>query len=112
VGAALEYEYEIPKADALELLATCTHTVTKVRTKVPADDGLYWEVDQFSGANDGLVLAEIELPSLDTSVELPDWLGDEITGDHSYANSRLALVPKLDHHLQYPIENVLLKANT
>ena len=107
VGSANEFEYEIPIADASSLLASCKNKIQKMRYTIHVDEDLCWEIDQFFGANDGLILAEIELPSLDTPIALPSWVGDAITGDHSYANSRLAVDPKTDHHLLFPWETVM-----
>ena len=91
-----EFEYPIPVADAEELLALCGGVIVeKVRTRVPAPD-VTWEVDEFSGDNAGLVTAECELTSEDQEFVRPDWLGDEVTGDHRYANSSLARHPFRD----------------
>lgn len=89
-----EYEYEIPYADARAMLdGLCLYKVTKMRYKIQAEKGLVWEVDEFSGANVGLVLAEIELPDEETAFQLPSWLGAEITHDGRYSNARLAVEP-------------------
>lgn len=85
-----EFEYPIPLADAQTILdVMCPMQVTKERTRI-ALGGHLWEVDEFFGANAGLVLAEIELPSETTPFELPDWLGDEVTADGRYTNAYLA----------------------
>lgn len=86
-----EFEYDLPLADAEEMLTTlCTgRSITKTRHLVP-HDGLTWEVDVFEGPLAGLVIAEVELPSTDHPVGLPAWAGREITGDHRYANAALA----------------------
>lgn len=89
----LEFEYEIPVADAKELLELCVGArIEKYRTKISLND-LVWEVDEFLGANAGLILAEVELSSEDQSVELPAWVGKEVTGDARYFNSQLAKSP-------------------
>lgn len=89
----LEFEYEVPVADAKEMLELCSEPpVEKHRTRIPAGD-LVWEVDEFLGSNAGLILAEVELESEDQSIELPQWIGDEVTGDPRYFNSRLAKCP-------------------
>lgn len=92
-GAALsrdEYEYDVPLAYGRELMAHAgTHLVEKRRYEVPFA-GRDWEVDVFEGRHAGLVLAEIEMESEDAAVSLPDWLGDEVTGDQRYYNSALA----------------------
>ncbi len=94
-GAARpEYEYPIPPADAGALLdALCLPgQIDKTRHCIP-HGGLVFEVDVFHGANEGLVLAEVELPATDTVVEQPDWLGDEVTGDPRFFNAYLARHP-------------------
>ena len=85
-----EYEYEVPLADGRELLGHCgPHVVEKVRHAVPFA-GRNWEVDVFEGRHAGLVMAEIEMESEDAEVQLPDWLGAEVTADRRYYNSALA----------------------
>lgn len=89
-----EWEKEIPLQDALDLFPLCHGgDIDKTRYIVPAGDGLAFEVDVFHGANEGLVMAEIELPSPDTPFPRPDWLGDEVTGDKRYYNSYLTEHP-------------------
>jgi len=84
-----EWEYEIPEADARELLELSqTGVIDKVRYIVPFG-GRRWEVDVFERPA-GVVLAEVELPSEDAPVELPPWVGREVTGDPQYYNSSLA----------------------
>lgn len=88
--ARAEYEYEIPLTEALELLALCgERRLTKQRYIVPYA-GHRWEVDVFSGRHEGLILAELEVASAEERYELPDWLGEEVTGDPHYYNSTLA----------------------
>ncbi len=91
-----EFEYAIPVADAVELLALCEQPLLdKTRFRV-ACEGLTWEVDEFHGRNQGLIVAEVELASADQAVTLPDWIGAEITGVHRYANSSLVARPFAD----------------
>lgn len=86
-----EWEYEIPLADARAMLAAaCSSMLSKTRYIVPATDGLRWEVDEFHGCLDGLVVAEIELPDEDYPVDSPAFIGREVTGDPRYYNSNLA----------------------
>ncbi|MBX2805701.1 MAG: CYTH domain-containing protein [Hyphomicrobiales bacterium] len=88
-----EFEYPIPLDDAAQLLAQCQgHPIEKIRHVVPWH-GLEWEIDLFSGANDGLVVAEIELQSVDQQVELPGWIGEEVTGQDRYSNNGLSVHP-------------------
>lgn len=94
IGAArAEYEYPMPVEDARKILETlCVGTLEKVRHYVERD-GLTWEVDEFLGANAGLLVAEIELDSADQKFSLPEWLGRELTDDRRYYNHYLATHP-------------------
>lgn len=88
-----EFEYAIPLGDARELLAMCEMPlIEKTRYTVP-HAGLAWEVDEFHGANAGLVVAECELQAEDQPVDKPEWVGEEVTGDARYFNSSLATRP-------------------
>lgn len=94
VGATrAEFEYEIPLADATQLLALCDGPVVDKIRHLASVGGMGWEVDEFLGANAGLVLAEIELQSEAQTFERPTWLGDEVTGDGRYVNANLAAHP-------------------
>jgi adenylate cyclase len=89
----LELEYAIPVLEAEALMQLRQGAVIdKVRHVVPQDD-LVWEVDVFSGENLGLVIAEIELRHEDQHIELPPWVGGEITGQPQYYNSSLVQRP-------------------
>ena len=91
-----EWEYQIPIDDAKELLNLCepeSVIIEKTRYIIEVED-LKWEIDEFHGGLNGLVVAEIELPSEDTSFELPSFIGQEVTGDPKYYNSNLS---KLSH---------------
>ncbi len=91
-----EFEYEIPYADALGLLELCAGpTIEKYRSLIPCGQHL-WEVDEFLGENEGLVVAEIELGAEDESFEKPLWLGEEVSSDKRYFNSKLAQFPYRD----------------
>jgi CYTH domain-containing protein len=88
-----EFEYPIPLADAEALLALCQQPlIEKVRYRVE-HAGHVWEVDEFASDNAGLVVAEIELHSADQLLELPDWVGEEVTLDPRYYNASLQLIP-------------------
>lgn len=88
-----EFEYEIPAGDARDLLEMCLPSVIdKTRHRVEFG-GHVWEVDVFHGANDGLVLAEVELDDVSVSPELPPWLGAEVSADPRYYNACLASHP-------------------
>jgi adenylate cyclase len=90
----LEYEYEIPKSDALEMLDRFKPEGTeKIRYRIPEGTGLVWEVDEFLAANQGLIIAEIELSAEDQNFSKPEWLGEEVTYDKRYSNSNLAVQP-------------------
>jgi adenylate cyclase len=88
-----EWEKEIPVAEVEELLKICEPgVIDKTRYLVPAGKFTF-EVDEFYGENQGLVVAEIELPSEQESFEKPDWLGQEITGVVRYYNVMLMKHP-------------------
>ena len=89
-----EYEYKIPKSDAREMLDTLClpGNIEKTRSRVPFG-GMVWEVDEFKGANAGLLIAEVEMPSADYALKLPAWVGAEITGDGRYSNAELSKTP-------------------
>lgn len=84
-----EFEYEIPVTDALEMFERLELKVlSKIRYLVPFENHT-WEVDVFEGKLDGLVVAEIELSSVDELFEKPDWILNEVTEDTSYLNANL-----------------------
>ncbi|UOK43283.1 MULTISPECIES: CYTH domain-containing protein [Flavobacterium] len=89
----LEWEKEIPLAEAELLLPLCEQgTIDKIRHEIAVGNHIY-EVDVFSGENQGLVIAEIELSSESESFEKPNWLGKEVTGDQRYYNAYLSNHP-------------------
>lgn len=89
-----EFEKEITIDEALSLLTLCEPgTIDKVRYLVPLEDGHVVEVDEFHGANEGLVLAEIELGDENEAYLRPDFLAEEVTGDRRYYNSQLRRRP-------------------
>lgn len=89
----LEFEYDIPFEDCTELLELCEQPlIEKTRYKIPIGN-LVWEIDEFHGVNDGLIVAECELESEDQAVDKPDWVGEEVTGDPRYFNSNLIANP-------------------
>lgn len=95
VGATRsEYEYEIPAADADEMLnALCEKPIIeKNRYKIPLG-GITWEVDEFLGVNEGLIVAEVELQSEDQSLPKPAWIGEDVTDDPRYFNANLIARP-------------------
>ena len=84
-----EFEFGIPVEDAEQLLDMCAISLTKIRHYVTFGD-YTWEVDEFTGAHQGLWLAEVELPTEDASFERPAWIGHEVTEDPRYSNVSLA----------------------
>ncbi len=88
-----EYEYEIPQADATELMRVYTkNIITKTRFRIPEGNHT-WEVDVFDGSNTGLIIAEIELTTPDEKFEIPGWAGSEVTSDERYYNAYLSEHP-------------------
>ena len=94
VGATrAEFEYAIPVDDAHEMLELCAQPlIEKTRTVVDLGD-LQWEIDEFTGPNEGLIVAEVELQRGDQEIDLPDWVGDEVTDDPRYYNANLTAHP-------------------
>ncbi|MBS62775.1 CYTH domain-containing protein [Salinisphaera sp.] len=89
-----EYEYAIPLDEAREMLATLCVAPPVIKTRYWVRHGAHtWEVDVFGGANAPLVVAEIELDTVDEAFERPDWLGEEVSDDARYYNHALAFEP-------------------
>ena len=89
-----EFEYEIPLADAHQMLDTLSQKplIEKIRHYVRFG-GHSWEIDEFEGENAGLVVAEIELRMESEAYERPPWVGDEVTQESRYYNTNLAINP-------------------
>ena len=88
-AARVEFEYSISKEDAERMLQMCVPPViSKIRYIVPFE-GHVWEIDEFSGSREGLVTAEIELAAVDEQYDLPDFIGENVTGNPLYYNSNL-----------------------
>lgn len=88
-----EFEYGVPVDEARAMLKLCDGPVIeKTRTTIPLGNH-HWEVDEFAGANEGLIVAEVELTHPDEKVTIPDWIGTEVTGDPRYYNSNLTIHP-------------------
>lgn len=88
-----ELEKEISENEAHELLALCKPGIID-KTRYLVQHGKFtFEVDEFYGENEGLVIAEVELGSEEDEFDKPTWLGEEVTGDKRYYNSRLAITP-------------------
>lgn len=93
ISMRTEFEYPIPVEDGIEMLASSPYlSVVKQRHVVSVGDRK-WEIDFFEDHNEGLIMAEVELPSLSTPIVLPEWIGREVSGDIRYLNSHLALHP-------------------
>lgn len=88
-----EWEYRIPVTDAQEMLQRCAQPpIEKIRYIIPF--GKYnFEVDVFLGANQGLIIAELELDDAQVALDLPDWIGEEVTGVKKYYNAYLSKHP-------------------
>ncbi|HSM82947.1 MAG TPA: CYTH domain-containing protein [Nodosilinea sp.] len=89
-----EFEYPIPVDDAQAMLETLCEPplIDKYRYRIPLGQ-VVWEIDEFLGENQGLIVAEVELTSADQAVDLPDWVGAEVSHDPRYHNSNLARHP-------------------
>ena len=91
--ARYEFEYEIPMDDAEKLMTLCEPgIIDKIRWLVKSGNHTF-EVDEFFGDNEGLVMAEVELTAEDEEVVIPSFIGKEVTGDPHYFNSYLRLHP-------------------
>ena len=89
----LEWENEIPLNEAELLLSICEKgVIDKIRYEVKKGNNVF-EIDVFSGENDGLIIAEIELISESETFEKPDWLGEEVTNNEKYYNAYLSKNP-------------------
>ena len=87
-----EFEYEIPMADATELLALCDSKIEKTRYFIKYDN-LLWEIDVFEAKNKGLIVAEVELLSEEQAINLPNWIKKEVTNNSKYLNVELIKHP-------------------
>ncbi|HAC62706.1 MAG TPA: adenylate cyclase [Cyanothece sp. UBA12306] len=92
--ARSEFEYPIPKEDAQIILETLCDSplIEKIRYSISLNN-LVWEVDEFTGDNQGLILAEVELNDENQYLKLPDWIGEEVTHDLKYYNVNLCQHP-------------------
>lgn len=89
-----EYEYEVPVEDAAEMLDhLCERPLIEKRRRKIEHGGLIWEVDEFFGENEGLVIAEVELEDAGQAIERPEWLGEEVSDDPRYYNTNLVKKP-------------------
>lgn len=88
-----EFEYAIPVKDAKEMLGESQCIFIKKVRHIVFHDNNRWEVDVFKGENKGLSVAELELNSEDQDFSMPSWIGEEVSEDSKYRNSRLARNP-------------------
>ncbi|MDE7347789.1 MAG: CYTH domain-containing protein [Muribaculaceae bacterium] len=84
-----EFEYEISMEDAEKMLLMCLPPVLEKTRYIVPYKGKIWEVDEFYGSRAGLVTAEIELKSEEEEYDIPDFVGEDVTGDPRYYNSNL-----------------------
>ena len=92
-ASRFEWEKEIPVEDVCDLLKICEPGVIDKTRYLVDCDGHTFEVDEFYGDNDGLVVAEVELSDENEAFTRPSWLGEEVTGDKKYYNSMLMKNP-------------------
>ncbi|MGL3607012.1 CYTH domain-containing protein [Rhizobium sp. G187] len=99
-----EFEYQIPHADAVEMMTFANGSVIEKTRHTVDYEGFTWEIDVFGGVYRGLVIAEVEMASEQDNPALPDWLGREVTGDTRYSNQTLATQrprPELVHAISH-----------
>lgn len=92
-ASRLEFEYEVPVSDARQMLEFCERPLIEKNRYRVLFEGMEWEVDEFLGVNEGLVVAEIELESESQLFNRPGWVGEEVTDDRRYFNSNLSKTP-------------------
>jgi adenylate cyclase len=88
-----EFEYEIPPEDARAMQALAEGSVIEKTRHDVRHGSLHWEIDEFAGENAGLVIAEVELGSEDQELDIPEWVGKEVTNERKYYNASLASKP-------------------
>ena len=100
-----EFEYAIPYSDALEILRTMCdgRVLDKVRYFIPCV-GLLWHVDVYEGILSGVVLAEVELQHADQKIDLPPWIGEEVTNDPRYRKLNMERQRIVDHKSQTSLQ--------
>jgi len=95
--AQLEFEYEIPVSDAVEIISELADSGVIDKTRHTLQHaGHEWVIDEFHGDNEGLIVAEIELESETEEFKVPDWAGPNVTADYRYRNKFLAHTPYKD----------------
>ena len=94
-ATGVEFEWEISREEFNRIDGSYTlFGIEKTRFLWRGNDGLLWEIDEFEGTHNGLIIAEVELDTEDQLVQLPEWLGKEITGDNSWSNWSLSQMTK------------------
>jgi adenylate cyclase len=89
-----EFEYTILKEDAEIMIRDMCIPPLLIKNRFMVDfEGMTWEIDEFLGENEGLVVAEVEIPSTDYNLKLPPWVGVEVTGQTRYYNASLVKNP-------------------
>lgn len=96
-----ELEWEVPKEEGEILFSVLPHAAIEKTREIYEYAGLTWELDIFAGVNKGLVVAEVELASEDQHVELPDWVGPEVTGLSKFYNANIATNPFSNWGISY-----------
>ena len=89
----LEFEYQIPNEDGDKLMSLSKHFIIEKDRYYHQADKHLWEIDIFYGKNQGLVIAEIELNDENEDIEIPSWIGKEISNDDKYLNFNLSIKP-------------------
>jgi len=112
-----EFEFPIPLADATDLLAHhCSGIILEKTRHHVIFNGLTWEIDVYEGALTGIIVAEIELPELDTAINLPPWIGQEVTFNPDYRTRtlmvKLARQQAIEQRLHQPAEQAVMAHNT
>lgn len=88
-----EFEREVPLSEARELMKLCEPGIIEKRRYLVRSGAHIFEVDEFYGENEGLVMAEVELSSEDEACQKPDFIGREVTGDRRFYNSHMRVHP-------------------
>jgi adenylate cyclase len=83
-GGRYEFEYDIPLEDAELMLASCGSNATSKHRHYVLHQGLTWEIDEYDGILKGVVLAEVELDAIDQLIDMPSWIGREVTAQAPY----------------------------
>ena len=83
-GSRYEFEYDIPLEDAELMLSSCGSNATVKHRHYVMHGGLTWEIDEYDGILTGIVLAEVELDAIDQLIDMPSWIGSEVTAQAPY----------------------------